>query len=213
MTDVFESTPKNQTLKDKQLNSSLFLRELAERLVDVKVELTTLLSIFNDFKKLDRNQKTCLNQIRTVIIPFLDESAANVRKSSALLSHIAGTAYAHKINEKKRKDVVRDEINLHKKFGKMKKSSPIKRIEHCKKALSDVSDTMPMKQPTKLKPTMKTRDIRPKNLFNLPTITSNLKPPADGNECKPREMVNLISACPKNSSSRGIIIKHILEKN
>ena len=212
MNDESENTPitTNKTHKDKQFNSTLFLREHAERLVDVKSELTTLLSVFSDFTKLNRNQKSALHQTKTIIIPFLGESSVNVRKSSALLSPIAGSAYVHKINEKKIKGAVRDEIKIQKKQGKVKKSSPLKRVELYQKSLSDVTNAT--KQPTSSKSTMQTRGIRPKNLFNLPTVTSTLQPPANGNEHKPREVVKVISAHPKNIYARGTVIKHILEK-
>ena len=73
------SNPSNeataQTKKDKQLRSTLYLREFSSRLLDVTTELNHIIALFGDKSMLNHDQISALKSLRNTIIPFLSNAS------------------------------------------------------------------------------------------------------------------------------------------
>ena len=96
--------PNRQTIKDKKLDCTLYLRGFAARLSDVCLELSQTALLFPDRSSLNREQNAALVSLRKTIIPFLSTSAEHIKQSASSLSPIAGSCYVHNIDERKRRD-------------------------------------------------------------------------------------------------------------
>ena len=70
------------SVKDKQLNSTFYLKEVSERLKDVTVELKKIIILFDIIENLSRNQTLALTALRKTIILFLDKSTKNIKSAS-----------------------------------------------------------------------------------------------------------------------------------
>ena len=71
--------PPRQTTKDKQYDSTLFLRAFASRLTDVCQELSRLSDHFSDRTTLDRSQISSIKSLRKTIIPYLSTQRPSPR--------------------------------------------------------------------------------------------------------------------------------------
>ena len=199
--------PSRQTIKDKKLDCTLYLRGFAARLSDVCLELSQTALLFPDRSSLNREQNAALVSLRKTIIPFLSTSAEHIKQSASSLSPIAGSCYVHNIDERKRREDAREELRVVSKSKRIRMTSPLKRIENSTKhVLADITNTCKPSSNTS-----HTRRVQPKNLFNLPTITSSLPPPANRIEYQPLEVLSLITPHPKGSNARSKIISHLLE--
>ena len=200
--------PAAHTIKDKKYHYTLYLREFAARLNDVCTELSQTAELFPDRTALNRQQNAALVSLRRTIIPFLSTSAEHICKSTSCLSPIAGSCYVHNIDERKRRDDAREELKVTSKRSRARMTSPLKRIEHSSKlVLADITNT------SKPKPTSqsRTRRVRSKKLFQLPTTLSSLPQPANKCEYQPLEVLKLIAPHPKGSNARSKVISHLLE--
>ena len=125
-----DESPKTsllQSIQDKKLADSAYLKEVSSRIQDVAKELTNIHDNFETFESdLPRIHKSSLVSLKKTIVPFLNESATKISSSVQLFTPITGLNYIHARNEKKRKSEMK-EMESHKR--KIKKSSSLKRIE------------------------------------------------------------------------------------
>ena len=86
-----------QTTKDKQYKSTLFLCTFASCLTDVRNELLCLVELFPD-----RNQSFAFMSLQKTIIPFIPSTSQQIHKSVILLLPMAGSYYVHNIKKEKK---------------------------------------------------------------------------------------------------------------
>ena len=90
MYKIIDKTPPDdstrQTTKDKQYNSTLYLREFSARLNDVRDDLSRLIELFSERSTLNGKQNSALVSIRKTIISYLSNSTVSIHKSVTLLS-------------------------------------------------------------------------------------------------------------------------------
>ena len=67
--EPLQDSPSMST-KDKQLKSTLYLKEVSERLIDVTTELTELHRLFISENNLGRTQSLALTALRMTLLPF-----------------------------------------------------------------------------------------------------------------------------------------------
>ena len=116
-----------KSIKDKQLQATLYLKEVSSRMKDIIFELNTLHKTFSDKDSSIRQKTNVLASLKNVIIPFLTDASEKIISSSNVVAPISGTSFVHNMNETKRKNESRIEYNEN--ICK-RKSSPLKRIEH-----------------------------------------------------------------------------------
>ena len=193
--------PRKST-KDKQLQATLYLKEVSSRMKDIIFELNTLHKTFSDKDSSIRQKTNVLASLKNVIIPFLTDASEKMISSSNVVAPISGTSFVHNMNETKRKNESRIECN---KNIRKRKSSPLKRIEHAIQ-FRDINITP---DNSYIKPVKKSRRLK---LITLPTIVQKLPPPNEGKEYSPDEVVSILSPYPEKSTNKYQLIKHILKK-
>ena len=110
--------------------------------------------------------------------------------------------------ERERKEVAQKELRIDVKQSRARTSSPLKRIDNASKTpFTDLTNS------TNKNKSIKTHHIKPKNRFQLPTVTSNLPKPSNGIEYTPPEVIAIISPFPRNSNARSKIIKHFIHES
>ena len=83
------------SLKDKQLNAAMFLKELSARMDDISSKLNILYELFDSSDGMTRGQTSVLTSLRQTIIPFVEGSAVKLKEVSSVLSPISGLNYVH----------------------------------------------------------------------------------------------------------------------
>ena len=201
--EPLQDSPSMST-KDKQLKSTLYLKEVSERLIDVTTELTELHRLFISENNLGRTQSLALTALRMTLLPFLKESSKNIRDASKILSPIAGIEYVHNRHEVKRKRSAHQVISTEK---RSRKSESLLRLEH---ATSDRSTLRPVTN------TVCPDAVAPRTQIKrkccLPTIISSILPPLNKIEYSRTEIVSILSRLPKGSANRSNLINHFVQK-
>ena len=112
--------------KDKEMNSTLNLKETSARLFDLHEELSRLHSIICDESISTRKKPSAFVSLGKTIIPFVKVTSIKLLQASKIVSPIPSLKYVHKRDKIKRKKVagIISESNL-----LNKKSLPLIRTE------------------------------------------------------------------------------------
>ena len=192
--------------KDKQLKSTLYLKEMSERLVDVRTELIESHRAFSKIERLTRNEKKKLTALKRTIIPFLEESSMHIRSASKTIAPIGGLEYVHNRDETDRKQIAQlDKTSSDKNSIK---SIALLRLEHASYSRTPLRPIV-----NTVRPDPVPHRLKKKRKCNLPTIMSSVRPPLDNIQYKPMEVICILSRIPKGSSNRCNLIKYFVKEN
>ena len=93
-----------KSIKDKQLQATLYLEEVSSRMQDIITELNTLHKTFSDKYPSIRQKTNILASLKNTIIPLLTDATEKKLSSSNVVAPISGTSFVHNMNETKRKN-------------------------------------------------------------------------------------------------------------
>ena len=96
---------EQSSIKDKQMNDVLYLKESSTRMHDLAEELNIMHDIMRDNELSNRTKNSELIKLKRTSIPFVHDTSEQIFNYSKILSPIAGLEYVHEREEcKKRKD-------------------------------------------------------------------------------------------------------------
>ena len=168
---------------------------------DVVFELVDHIGIIDGNKDTSqRGKRKSIENIKSTIIPYLNQCSTELVSSANSLAPIASTNYVNSIQERERKQKILNEIK------NTKKSKSLLMIESAVSSPINVSKLSRNSSFTK-------QVVPQRNLQrNLPSILSSLPPPSNGNQYSKKETMDMLINYKTGSSTRAKIINHLIAK-
>ena len=195
------SDSKGKTTISEKVSATLSLRNMANRMNDVVFELVDHIGIIDGNKDTSlRGKRKSIENIKSTIIPYLNQCSTELVSSANSLAPIASTNYVNSMQERERKQKILNEIK------NTKKSKSLLMIESAVSSPINVSKLSRNSSFTK-------QVVPQRNLQrNLPSILSSLPPPSNGNQYSKKETMDMLINYKTGSSTRAKIINHLIAK-